>query len=148
MLATYTPLRLIAQDFDDLTLLSTYLQDALVPLSGVEYNEETRHFHVLLNRFCWECKAEIQENTSYYARVLAGLTFHNVHHVSKKDLALNQGDELINLLTIRPSEEKNCLHLIFSGGAEIRLKFDEFLCHLKDLAEPYPTQCKPCHDNA
>lgn len=148
MPSTYTPLRLIAQAFDDLEILSAHLQDALVPLSGVEYNENTQHFHVLVNRFCWECEPEVHEDQPFYARVMAGLTFHNVHDVSKKDLVLDQADELVNLLTIRPSEEKGCLHLIFSGGAEIRLRFKEFLCHLKDLEDPYPTPCKPCHDKA
>jgi Protein of unknown function (DUF2948). len=146
MSSIYTPLHLIAQSFEDLNLLSAYLQDALVPVSGLEYDEHTKHFRLLLNRFCWECEADAHEDKSYYARVITGLTFHNVHQVFKKELVLEHADEMINLLTIRPSEEENCIHLIFSGGGEIKLKIKDFLCHLKDLEDPYPTLCKPCHD--
>lgn len=140
----YTPIKMIAEDNEDLQVIAACLQDALVPLSGLEYDKEEGRFHLVANRFCWECDPEICEGNSYYARVAAGLAFHHVKEVQKKALNLNNKEELVNLLTIHNSED-GCIHLIFSGGSEIKLKVDKLCCHLKDVDEPYATPQKPCH---
>lgn len=140
----YTPLRMIAEDEDDLQIIAACLQDALVPLSGMNYDQETGTFHLIANRFCWECDPEILEGDSFYKRVPTGLAFHQVIEIKKKDLDLQNKNELINLLTIH-DENINSIHLIFSGGAEIRLTVDKISCHLKDVDEPYHTCNKPCH---
>ena len=141
---TYTPLRMIAEDTDDLHVIAACLQDALVPLSGMDYDKEGENFHLIANRFCWECEPEICDGHSYYARVATGLAFHHVKDVQKKDLELQNRNELVNLLTIHNGED-GCIHLIFSGGAEIKLKVDKLCCHLKDVDEPYSTPNRPSH---
>jgi len=142
----YTPLRMIAQDGDDLHVIAACLQDALVPLSGLEYDKEGGHFHLVANRFCWECESDDQEKgISCYTRVPAGLAFHHVTEVQKKGLDLHHTNELVNLLTIHNVESDTWVHLVFSGGSEIKLKVDKLSCHLKDMDEPYPTSNKPEH---
>lgn len=140
----YEPLRLSALDTDDLDIIATCLQDALVPLSGLKYDEDACQFHLVANRFCWECDPEVIDNITYYNRVAAGLAFHNVKEVQKKNIVLEHNDELVNLLTIH-REEDGCIHLIFSGGAEIKLLIDSVCCQVKDMDEPYPTTHKPSH---
>ena len=145
-MTTYTPLRIMAQDGEDLHVIAACLQDALVPLSGLEYDKEGGNFHLIANRFCWECESDDQEKgISCYTRVPTGLAFHNVLEVQKKGLDLNHKDELVNLLTIHNAENDNYIHLVFSGGSEIKLKVDKLSCHLKDMDEPYPTSNKPAH---
>jgi hypothetical protein len=141
---SYKPLQMTAEDRDDLQVIAACLQDALIPLSGMEYDRTRGHFHLLANRFCWECEPENLEGNSYYARVSAGVAFHHVKDVHKKDLDLQSKNELINLLTIH-HKENDCIHLIFSGGSEIKLIVDKLSCHLKDVDEPYPTSNKPVH---
>ena len=85
-MTTYTPLRMMAQDGDDLHVIAACLQDALVPLSGLEYDKEGGNFHLLANRFCWECESDDQEQgISCYTRVPAGLAFHHVACRLKKN---------------------------------------------------------------
>ncbi len=146
-MTTYTPLRMIAEDEDDLQVIAACLQDALVPLSGMEYDQEAGKFHLVANRFCWECDPEIVEDDSFYQRVPTGLAFHHVTDIKKKDLDLQRKNELVNLLTIHDGDSNN-IHLVFSGGAEIRLTVDKISCHLKDIDEPYHTSHKPCHGSA
>ena len=110
----------------------------------MEYDEATGNFHLVANRFCWECDPEIVEGDSFYMRVPTGLAVHHVTEIKKKDLDLQSKSELVNLLTIHDGDI-NCIHLIFSGGAEIRLTVDKISCHLKDVDEPYHTSKKPCH---
>jgi hypothetical protein len=145
-MAPYEPLRMIVQDGDDLQVIAACLQDALVPLSGLEYDKEEGRFHLIANRFCWECDEESHNDASCYNRVAAGLSFHHVKDVQKKGLELQNKNELINLLTIREIEGENSIHLVFSGGSEIKLTIEKLSCHLKDMDEPYPTLNKPCHD--
>lgn len=144
-MTTYAPLRILAEDEEDLQVIAACLQDALIPLSGMEYDQEAKRFHLVANRFCWECAPEVIEGDSFYKRVPVGLAFHNVTEIKTKDLALQNKHELVNLLTIQDQAE-NCIHLVFSGGTEIRLTVDKISCHLKDVDEPYPTPHKPCHE--
>jgi hypothetical protein len=142
----YTPLRMMAQDGEDLDVIAACLQDALVPLAGLEFDQQGGHFRLVANRFCWECDSDNQaEGISCHTRVTAGIAFHHVREVQKKGLSLHKGPELINLLTIHTVGEDGCIHLVFSGGAEIKLKVDKLDCHLKDMDEPYPTPLKPQH---
>jgi hypothetical protein len=143
-MTTYKPLKMLAEDSDDLQVIAACLQDALIPLSGMDYDQEGGHFHLVANRFCWECDPELCEGSPYYARVAAGLAFHHVKDVQKKAIDLKNKEELVNLLTIHNSED-GCIHLIFSGGSEIKLKVDKLCCHLKDVDEPYATPQRPCH---
>lgn len=142
---TYKPLRMIAEDEDDLQIIAACLQDALIPLSGMEYDQEEKNFYFIANRFCWECSPEILEENSYYARVPTGLTFSHVTNIQIKELNLRNKNELVNLLTIHNKDE-NSIHLIFSGGAEIKLTVNQLYCRLKDVDEPYHTPNKPSHD--
>src|ERR1700722_8148084 len=143
-MTTYTPLRMFAGDLEDLQVIAACLQDALIPLSGIDYDQERGDFNLIANRFCWECDPEICDGNSYYARVAAGLVFHHVKDVQKKEIDLHNKNELVNLLTIHNGKD-DCIHLIFSGGSEIRLTVDKLCCHLKDVDEPYSTPNKPCH---
>lgn len=144
-MTTYTPLRMIAEDQDDLQVIAACLQDALIPLSGMTFDQETGNFHLLANRFCWECAPEVLEGDSFYQRVSTGIAFQHVTEIKKKDLNLENKNELVNLLTIHNGDE-NYIHLIFSGGAEIRLTVDKISCHLTDVEEPYHTCNIPTHE--
>lgn len=141
---TYTPLRITAEDQDDLQVIAACLQDALIPLAGMEYDETNTQFNLLVNRFCWECEPETIEGNSYYARVVTDLVFHHVKEVHRKGLDLQSKNELINLLTIH-NAENGYIHLVFSGESEIKLKVDKLVCHLRDADESYPTSNIPDH---
>lgn len=145
-MTTYTPLRMMAEDADDLQVIAACLQDAIIPLSGMDYDQDAGKFHLVANRFCWECSPEMLDGNPYYARVSAGLAIHHVVKIKQKDLNLQNRNELVNLLTIHDGGE-NCIDLIFSGGVEIRLIIDKICCHLKDMDEPYPTPNKPSHES-
>ncbi|MBL8676665.1 MAG: DUF2948 family protein, partial [Alphaproteobacteria bacterium] len=113
---SYIPLKMIAEDHEDLKIIAACLQDALIPLSGMGYDSKKGHFHIIANRFCWECEPETFEGQPYYARVASGLTFHHVEEAQKKCLDLHNENELVNLLTIRNVED-GYVHLVFSGGS-------------------------------
>lgn len=143
-MGSYVPLSLTVEDPDDLAVVAACLQDALIPLVGIEYDPHAGDFRVIANRFCWECEADSDSKDPHH-RVLAGITFHNVKNVLRKGFESCQQNELMNLLTIHAVPEENSLYLIFSGGSEIKVEIESLKCHLKDLEDPYPTSNRPEH---
>ncbi len=47
-------LRLLARDEDDVAVVSTLLQDAIIPGADMKFNRNTSQFIFVANRFCWE----------------------------------------------------------------------------------------------
>ena len=48
------PLRLLARDSADIEVLSTLLQDAIVPGVDMLFDRDRKRFIFIANRFCWE----------------------------------------------------------------------------------------------
>ncbi|MDR0407222.1 MAG: DUF2948 family protein [Holosporales bacterium] len=145
-------LKMKASTPQEMDILSTLLQDALLPKTAFAYNKKEKQAHLLLNRFCWEHMPHrrdrkilpIKSSKPYY-RVHTGVYFHDVDHVWVNTIFKRHPIwELLNLLTIH-ADEKNDVNLIFSGGAHIRLSMKQCCAHLKDLHDGWPTYVKPHH---
>lgn len=134
-------LKLIARDEDDLDVLSTVLQDALIPVSEMAYLPEERRFVLVANRFRWE--APPGRPRVNFERRLTGLSVDGVTTVRRRGFSLAEPDRILALLAIRRVE--GALQLEFARGAAIRLETSEILCHLDDLGEPWPTRWQPRH---
>ena len=48
------PLALLAGDAEDLAVIATLVQDAILPVTEIAYNARNRSLALLLNRFRWE----------------------------------------------------------------------------------------------
>lgn len=139
------PLKMIAQDLEDLQVMVAHLQDAIVPFMSMTYDSETKTFRLLANRFCWEHTAEASEESLHH-RVHSGIEIHNVQKVQHNGIdRLEAADRTYNLLTIHRTDE-GILHLIFSDGLELRVHVDDLHIRLGDLDHPWPTKYKPEHD--
>jgi hypothetical protein len=138
-------LRLTARDAADLSVVSSMLQDALVPPSDMAWLPAERRFVMAVNRYRWET-AEMRE------RVHAGISFENVERVRRRDFAAARRGAFLNLLSItfaeRGADAPAAVVLTFAGGAAIRLETTSLLCHLEDFGEPWPAQWRPGHPAA
>ena len=76
-LAPMTPLRLLAEDADDLQIISAALQDAIMRPVDIRWEKEARRLTVVLSRFCWECGG---------TRVMAAMQFGDVQAVKSRRL--------------------------------------------------------------
>ncbi len=168
MQATPQRLKLRASDEQDITVLSTVLQDALVPREEITYLASERRFVLLANRFRWEAKpeappppleegadasfeqaaADLSEETSedgrLYSRVICGLCFDRVRAVHSRNLASNPSGQPLNLLSIQRGLVAWSLR--FGGDIEIRLEGTAIVAHLEDLGEAWPTRWRPSHE--
>lgn len=133
-------LRLRAFDLADLGVLSSMVQDALVPAVDMVYLPDARQFVLALNRFCWETA----DNGPPYWRCHAGLRFDNVTGVARRNVVRGDADRMLSLLAI--AYDDGVVMLTFSGGAAVRLTVTDLVVALQDLDEAWPTQWKPEHD--
>jgi hypothetical protein len=139
-------LRLMAEDEEDLRVLSAYLQDALVRVGDLAYLPKTRRFALLASRFCWECDGE---GGSAALRKPTGLHFDNVRNVKAINVNQSQPESLLQLLAIQPAEAEGgfgVIDLCFAGGGRIRLGVESIDAVLRDLGEAWPTRSRPVHD--
>ncbi len=137
------PLKLLAQDADDLQLLSAALQDAVVRLDDISYAPTARTLTFPVCRFRWE-----GDGTE---RVSAAVQFGDVLGVQARGEAAGARDRTASLLAIEfaptadPEDPGGAVMLHFAGGGDIRLQVECVDAALADLAEPWSTIAKPRH---
>ena len=56
-MSKHEPLRLLAEDEDDLEVISAALQDAIAKVGDIEWDAKARRFTLALNRYLWETPA-------------------------------------------------------------------------------------------
>jgi hypothetical protein len=140
----FVPLRLLAKDLEDLTILAAHLQDALLPLISMVYEPKNATFSMLANRFCWEHPPLDHEKGPLYHRVHSGLCFHNVAKVHHRGLNRKGDQRFLSFLTLQ-QPTPSTVHLICSGNNEIRIETKDLHCQLGDVSAPWPTHQKPTH---
>lgn len=140
----YEPLKIVAKDIEDLDIILTLLQDALMPVVSVVYDKEQKTMTFLTNRFCWEIPENIED--AYY-RVHSGLLFYNIENVHEKNIDQNNKKRILSFLAakIDDIDDKKNIYLFFSDDACIRLTVSDIKCVLADIDEPWSTQTIPDH---
>lgn len=137
-------LRLRSVDAHDLLILGSCVQDALVPVIGMDFDASDQSFILLLNRFMWEVPPIEDHDHPHYYRVHSGLRFSKVVRAHYQGIDFESPEKILNLLTIR-SEDERTLTLLFSGDGSIRLEVDQIEAYLFDLEEPWLTPAMPEH---
>lgn len=148
-----TPLRLRAEDAEDITVLSACLQDATVTLADIAWQPKQRRFALLLSRFRWE--DELKRSGPKFiggqphVRSQAGLHFDGVLRVQRQNLDAAQPSQPLELLSILAEAGTEApaasLTLVFAGGGAIRLDVECIAAELQDLGAPYPVRRVPKH---
>ncbi len=143
-------LKLRAADAEDLAVVSSVLQDALVPVGDMEYFAGEKRFVMVANRFRWEAAdadggAECRQGT-IFERVNCAVTFEQVDGVRRQNIDRADAAKPLSILTVQPSEEGNGIDLVFSGKGLIRLAAAAIDCRLEDMDEPWPTRHRPDHE--
>lgn len=156
-----TGLRLLARGPDDLEVLSTLLQDAIIPGEDMTFDKAHGRFVMVANRFCWDMPlvsgVTTESGDPVYQRKLAGVQVHTVSRVMQSGMPSDRKSALFNLLAITVDDAADSvddtddseglqLSLVFSGGTSLRLFVDEISVLIEDLAAAQPTINQPAHD--
>lgn len=141
-MAETAPLRLLAQDADDLAIISAAVQDAVAKVGDIAYEPKARLLTVVFNRFRWE--AGVRQ------RVRSALQLGGVLSVQTRKVRRDRTDAVVELLalTFEPGEAPGgAVTLSFAGGGDLRAQVECVDAVLADLSEPWPTPRKPAHDD-
>lgn len=145
------PLRLVAQDGEDLKILSTLVQDAVLPVTELKYDSRRRRFALLLNRFRWEDRQEAERVGRAYERVRSVMVVEDVRKVQSFGFDRTDKDLVLSVLSISfdPGEDgTGRLTLVLAGDGAIALDVEALEVRLDDVTRPYraPSGKAPRHD--
>lgn len=153
-------LKLRAEDDEDMRMIAACLQDALAPLSDMEFAAADRRFVMILNRFCWENCPEtadmpavtpddvaLGQQCGSYERVNCAVVFSNVDTVRRRGFEPGERGRVLELLTmeVESAPDKMAVTMLFAGDTAIRLEGAGISCRIGDIGEPWPTQWRPYH---
>jgi hypothetical protein len=139
------PLKLIALDGDDIEVVSTHLQDAVVKAADIHWRPSERRVVVALNRFDWEAAGAPSPE---FRRRRAALRFERVSTCKCRNVASAEKDKVLNLLAVSfetTDGPSGVVTLLFSGGAALRLDVECLEVELADLGPTWVTECCPAH---
>ena len=145
------PLRLVVQDADDLKVISTLVQDAVLPAAELAFDARRRRFALLLNRFRWEDRVEAERVGRAYERVRSLLVVEDVRKVQTMGFDRGDKDLVLSLLSMdfTPGEDgTGRLTLTLAGDGAIALDVEALEVRLDDVTRPYraPSGKVPHHD--
>ena len=136
--APVEPLRLLAEDAEDLHIISAALQDAILRPVDIVWEPGSRRVTLKLSRFCWECGG---------TRVMAAMQFGDVIAVKSRRLP-RLPESALELLAMEfaPDEAPGGrVILMFAGGGDLRIDVECLDAVLTDLSERWPARLAPSH---
>jgi hypothetical protein len=138
-------LKLVALDRDDLEVVSTHLQDALVCVGVVYWRPTEKRLVFSLARLVW---VGWFGPSREFQRRRTALRFDRVISVKCRNVDCTNKQAMLNLLAVEFEEQNppaGVVTLTFSGGAEARLEVECLECELVDLGPVWATTCCPSH---
>lgn len=138
------PIRLRGESTDDLAVIASLTQDAILPASEISWLPKENRFGLLLNRFRWENKTKDAE------RVQSVLVFDSVIAARTNGVNANDKDQTLSLLDITftaADDGAGTLMLVLAGDGEIALDVECIDIILQDATRPYiaPSKSQPKH---
>jgi hypothetical protein len=135
-----TPLRLIAQDEEDLKVISAALQDAVAKIGDIAFEPGSRQLTIAFNRFRWEEGRGERVRSAVQLGGVLGLKSRNLRRDAKTAVV-----ELL-ALSFQPGEAPGgVVTFAFAGGGDLCAEVECIDAALADLSAPWPTPRKPEH---
>lgn len=138
-------LKFVVLDAEDLAVVSTHVQDAVVKVSDVHWRPQEKRLVVGINRFDWE---GAQSADPQYRRRRSALRFERVLACKCKSVNPAGKDAVLNLLAVEFSPTDTpagVVDLIFSGGGALRLEVECLEAELADLGPTWTACACPNH---
>jgi hypothetical protein len=138
------PIRLRGESTDDLAVIASLTQDAILPASEISWLPKENRFGLLLNRYRWE------NTTKDAERVQTVLVFDSVLAARTNGVNANDKDQILSLLDITftaADDGTGTLILVLAGDGEIALDVECIDIILQDATRPYiaPSKSQPKH---
>ncbi|MFZ0268239.1 MAG: DUF2948 family protein [Caulobacter sp.] len=135
-------LKLLAQDADDLAVISAALQDAVAKIGDIRWDASARTLTLACNRFRWESGAKKGE------RIRSALQLGDVTGVQARKLRRDAKGAVVELLSVafEPGEAPGgAVLLTFAGGGDLKVSVDCLDVILADVSQAWSTPRRPGH---
>ncbi|MDH2327503.1 DUF2948 family protein [Cereibacter sp. SYSU M97828] len=144
------PLYLGAEDADDLRVISTLVQDAVLPISEMKYRPSKRQFALLLNRFRWEDREAAERSGRGVERVQSLLSFDGVLAVRSHGIDRSDADTVLSVLSVEwkaGEDGTGAVEITLAGDGAVALDMEACDATLRDVTRPYlaPSRKAPQH---
>ncbi len=126
-------LLLMANEPDEVPLISALVQDAVVHAADIAWEPRARRLVLLVNRFRWEAGDA--------TRVRCALRIEHVTRLQRRGWP--HGDAVLDLLAA--TIEGDVLTLAFAAGPTLRCEVECVDLILEDLSAPWPARREPAH---
>ena len=145
------PLNLGAQDAEDLQVISSLTQDAVLTVDDLKWNRAERQVVFLLKRFRWEDVELAKQQGRDPERVQSLLVIQNATGLASQGIDRKQADIVLSLMSVEFSGAEDGvgdLILTFSGDGALKVQVDGLDVALRDVTRPYvaPSKQVPNHD--
>ncbi|SNY91979.1 Protein of unknown function [Cohaesibacter sp. ES.047] len=149
-------LKLAALDAEDLAVVSSQSQDAVVKVGDIHWLPTEGRVLITMHRFAWEeaisQKRRIFGPKSSYERHQTILHFARVSSVKARNIRMDAKSAILNLLAITFEQNgegpDGVISLIFAGDAEMRLEVECIEAQLTDTGAAWETENLPEHEAA
>lgn len=140
-------LKLIAQTPEDLTVMSSLMQDTTVKVSDMAWREGEKLFAFVGNRYRWEKKGWFRRPKG--ERVRTAVHFTGIDHVQLSGLELDAKETVLELLDMEAHDTGvgTTIFLNFAGGASVKLSCEVVDGALTDLTTPWEAKARPRHND-
>jgi len=140
-----TPVRLRAENTEDLAVISALVQDAVGQNGETSWQPRKHRFALLINRFRWEDKDAAEAQGRPFERVQSTLVIDGALKVGGEGLNPTDKEQIFALLALEftPSEDgAGTLDLILQGDGAIHLAVECIDVTLTDVSRPYVARAK------
>ncbi|WP_281926579.1 DUF2948 family protein [Roseibium album] len=140
-------LKLAALDQEDLQVLSTHLQDAVMTVADIRFLRKEKKAVFIVNRFVWDKEAD--KRTREHERRRSALAVGQVTGMKVQNIRQEAKGVVLELLAVTfeaADEPSGKIQLAFAGGASIALDVECIEAQLSDLGAAWSTPNLPQHD--
>ena len=137
-------LKLLAQDADDLSVISAALQDAVAKIGDIRWDASARTLTLACNRFRWEAAGKKGKGE----RIRSALQLGDVTGVQARKLRRDAKGAVVELLSIAfelGEAPGGAVLLTFAGGGDLKVTVDCLDVILADVSDAWSTPRRPGH---
>ena len=134
------PLNVGAFDTRDLEIVSSLIQDSILPTSEIKWLANSYKLALLINRFRWEDKRSAMLHRKSPERVQSLLMVSNIRAISSSGFSPKQKDKILSILSISFDGNEGGsgnIFIVLSGNGGIRIEVDALEINLRDVTMPY-----------
>lgn len=147
------PLNIGALDLDDLKVLSSLVQDAVLPVGEIQWRPKSRQLGLLVNRFRWEDKEAAEAQGRPLERVQSVITVNSVLKVSSQGINRTDKETIVSILSVEfegnSPDDAGFVTFVLAGDGALRAEVEALDIAVRDVTRPYraPSGKAPSHPN-